>query len=632
MKILISIFIILINISFANEKYNSIFINEGYNLKFLNGQLNQVGDIIECEPYFAKNGSSFQMTLGYRHRIINNIFISPYISYSLQSKYVFNRTNSFSTRDDISLLIENVKTKSFVNVTTQYTSPGINLHINLLDFEKNNLELTLGSFYRLNNSIKFEQYEEIISPANASFINHDYKQKRKINSGDADFLNEQLFFTGGLVYRYSMNPFIFNIGTQFAYTNNYLIKENEVTNTELLFFIGLEYQFFPGEEVIEYIAPPMPELRNPVKPIDDLVVNETFLKDSFYLEITNDIYKDLVIYEKEELLASTPLVNSIFYEQNITDIPSNYLISDVFDSKMLDNIIEAHNIVIPRILKILKENPNSKINLIAYNLENKEDRNIPLERVNNLIKILNKYGIYNDRISSDIIKVNDKKFDSEVVLSENYRVDLKLIDAELQKYVKISKYKELDGKINFEVDYFPDKSADLYLSLSNKQIPNIEKNNNSIDINKKIDDDEDLDFYAKLSGSQSEKIFYFNLDKSKIDTKNKELDYNNFEAILRFDFNSSELSEENKTLLTQLYNIIPENIGIKILGSADEIGDSRVNEKLELNRAKNTKDFLESINTKNIKIETGRSEEKFPEQTPQGRFLNRSIRIKLLVD
>jgi len=218
------------------------------------------------------------------------------------------------------------------------------------------------------------------------------------------------------------------------------------------------------------------------------------------------------------------------------------------------------------------------------------------------------------------------------VLSENYRVDLKLIDAELQKYVKISKYKELDGKINFDVDYFPDKSADLYLSLSNKQIPNIEKNNNSIDINKKIDDDEDLDFYAKLSGSQSEKIFYFNLDKSKIDTKNKELDYNNFEAILRFDFNSSELSEENKTLLTQLYNIIPENIGIKILGSADEIGDSRVNEKLELNRAKNTKDFLESINTKNIKIETGRSEEKFPEQTPQGRFLNRSIRIKLLVD
>lgn len=632
MKVLISIFIILTFNLFSGEKYNSLFFNGGYNSISTSGELNQVGKIIECEPYFANDGSSIQLSLGYRYNLYKSIFVSPYIAYSLQSSYLFDRTNSFSSRDDISLFIETINTRSALEITNQYISPGLNFHFNLLEIDKSNIELTVGSFYRLNMSNKFEQYEEIVSPTNASFINHDYKQRREINSGDANFLNGQLFFSGGLLYRYNLEPFVINFGTQLSFTIDFLIKDNEINNTELLFFVGLEYQFIPAEEVIEYIAPPMPELKTPVKPIDDLIVNETFLKDSFNLEITNDIYKDLVIYEKEELLASTPLVNSIFYEQNSSDIPSNYIVSNVFDTKMLDNIIEAHNVVIPRILKILKENPNSKISLVAYHIENKEDRSIPLERINNLIKILNKNGIYNDRISSDIIKVNDKKFENEVILSENYRVDLKLIDAELQKYVKISKYKELDGKINFDVDYFPDRSADLYLSLDNKQIPNIQKKNNSININKKINDDENLDFYAKLSGSQSEKIFYFDLDKSKIDTKSKEINYNNFEAILRFDFNSSELSDENKTLLTQLYNIIPENIGIKILGSADEVGDSRVNEKLELNRAKNTKDFLESINTKNIKIETGRSEEKFPEQTPQGRFLNRSIRIKLLVN
>ncbi len=632
MKVIISIFIILIYISNADEKYNSLFINGGYNSISTNGDLNQVGNIIDCEPYFANDGSALQVALGFRYNIYKSIFVSPYLAYSLQNSYIFERENTFNSRNDISLFIESVNTRSALDVTNQYFSPGLNFNVSILELDKSNLEFMIGSFYRFNRVSTFEQYEEIKSPSNASFINHDFKQKRNINSGDANFLNEQLLISGGLMYRINLEPFAINFGTQIAFSPDFLIKENEITNTELTVFLGLEYQFIPGEEVIEYVDPPMPNLRNPVKPIDDVIVNETFLKDSFNLEITNDIYKDLVIYEKEELLASTPLVNSIFYEQNNADIPTNYIVSDVYDSKMLDNIIEAHNVVVPRILKILKENPNSKINLIAYHLENKEDRNIPLERINNLIKILNKYGIYNNRINSEIVKINEKKFESEIVLSENYRVDLKLIDAELQKYVKISKYKELDGKINFDVDYFPDKSADLFISLDNKQIPNIEKKNNSIDINKKISENEDLDFYAKLSGSQSEKIFYFNLDKSKINTKNKDLDYNNFEAILRFDFNSAELSNENKVLLEQLYEIIPENVGIKILGSADAVGDNRVNERLEVDRAKNTKNFLESINQKNIKIETGRSLEKFPEETPQGRFLNRSIRIKLIVD
>jgi len=40
--------------------------------------------------------------------------------------------------------------------------------------------------------------------------------------------------------------------------------------------------------------------------------------------------------------------------------------------------------------------------------------------------------------------------------------------------------------------------------------------------------------------------------------------------------------------------------------------------------------YIKSISKKKINIEIGTSNEKFPEDTPQGRFLNRSIRIKII--
>lgn len=638
MKLFLPILFLIYFTAGILSKENSIYTHYGYNIYSIKGDLNQVGNLVECDPYFSDNGYSHQLSIGYRYNVINKIYIMPGLSYSFHNRIFFNRQDNFSSRNDIDLQIVDVNTESRVDIKSNFISPSINIAFNLYEFnefsmlEKDNIEIIFGSFYRMQFDKSFEQFEQIKSPSNAGFINHNLRQRRNIAGGNVNFLNNQLFYSGGLQYRKDMKNYKLNFGANIAFTNDFLIKNHSISNAEFNLFAGFEYLLkTKSEEKYEEPTPPPPILTLPITSEDE-IFEETFIKDSFNLQISNDLYKDLIIYEKEELLASTPLVNSIFYDSNKVDIPLNYIVDDTYNNEYLNDIIKAHNVVIPRIIKILRENETSKIQLKAFHLEGVEEQEVINQRIENLARIFNRYGINNERIGSQIQKVTDKRFDNSTIMSENFRIDLNLLGAAIQKYVKVSKYKELDGKINFDVDFFPDKNADLYISLNNKLLNNIEKGNNEIPIIKEIEDDGDIDFIAKLSGSQSEKIFFFNIERDKLKQQSKELDYKNFEAILRFDFNSSVLSDENKQLLKQLYEILPSDVGIKILGSADAVGDSRINEKLEIERANNTKSYLESLNNKNLRIETGRTNEKFSEDTPQGRFLNRSIRIKLIIE
>ncbi len=647
MKICLPIIFLFLTpiLSISNE--NSVYLHYGYNLYSTKGNLNQIGELVECDTYYADNGYSQQLTLGYRQYIFNNIYLIPNLSYSFQNYIYFNRIDNFTSRNDIDLQLVDLKTQSKVDITSNFLSPGINIALNIKDFKNllplrnDNLEFIFGFFYRMHLLKSFEQYEQIESPSNAGFINNNLKQRRNIANGEVNFLNNQMFYSGGIMYRKDFKNIKLNLGTNIAFTNEFLIKYNQINNTEITFFTGIEYKLKTTQKpIIKQIPPPNPKLPLPAKPNPESIVKQRIVKDSFNLTILNNIYKDLIIYEKEELLASTPIVNSIFYDSNQVDLSEFYIIDDKFNANYLDDIIKAHSVVIPRIIKILRENETSKVQLKAYHLQEIEDKKVIEQRLENLIKIFNRYGIKNDRLGKEIQivnpkrihRTNDKQIDNNSIVSENFRIDINLTGAPIQKYVKISKIKQLEGNINFQVDYSPDKNANLYISINDNIIKNIKKGQNEITIQKEINENEDLDFFAKLSGSKSEKTFYFEIDKKKLNKINVDLDYENFEAILRFDFNSADLTEENKQLLRQLYEILPSNIGIKILGSSDEIGDNTVNEKLEIDRANNTKEFLQSINTKNLKIETGRTNNKFPEETPQGRFLNRSIRIKLIIE
>jgi outer membrane protein OmpA-like peptidoglycan-associated protein len=139
------------------------------------------------------------------------------------------------------------------------------------------------------------------------------------------------------------------------------------------------------------------------------------------------------------------------------------------------------------------------------------------------------------------------------------------------------------------------------------------------------------DFTVKVNvnyDTLSESIEYpVSIKNVKVDNINQNLE--NFQAILTFDYNSSKLSQINRDLLKQLSERLPEGATIQILGSADALGSAQRNIELENERAENTMNYIKSVSGDKFDFKTGRSSFKFREDTPQGRMLNRSIRIRV---
>lgn len=628
---LIILIIIFATYSLFSQNKNSISLSISKNYNYTEGDLTQIGNIIECDTYFANNGNALQFNLNYHYNFYEDLFIVPGISYSGNQFYNFNRKDVFFSRNDVTLFVDEVNTQSKIDINSSFISPSLFMSYKFLNVSNNSVYINFGAFYRIYNNADFFQYEDIVSPDEASFINHDFKQRRTINKDEANFLEDQLFMSASLMYEYKLKYINLLAGIQYSIASNSLIKNNDITNNELSLSLGISYEFKQEEEIeLTPINPPNPDLPKPPKPFTDDIANQTFIKDTFDFKIIEDINETLVIYEKEELLASTPLVNSVFFYKNNVQLPLNYRIFEGNDNQYLNDVLEAHNYVIPRIAKILKENPESEIKLIAYQLNNFENENVANERIELLTNIFNKHEIFTNRISSEVKKVNSNNLNNIDLVNEYFRVDINLNDASFQKYVRATKYKELNGELVVDVYASPDKEVDISIQELDVEETNLKIGRNEIKVSKKIESNEkNINTKAKIIGSIEEKDFDLNLDISNLDNKKREIDLDNFEAILRFDFNSAVLSNENKELLKQLYVLIPQNTTILILGSSDEMGSSNVNRQLEIDRAENTKIFIESINNKNLKIDTQRAENKFPNDTPQGRFLNRSIIIKL---
>ncbi|MER3328220.1 MAG: OmpA family protein, partial [Candidatus Kapaibacterium sp.] len=108
-----------------------------------------------------------------------------------------------------------------------------------------------------------------------------------------------------------------------------------------------------------------------------------------------------------------------------------------------------------------------------------------------------------------------------------------------------------------------------------------------------------------------------------------ELKTDEFEALLMFDFASSTLTDETKILLNQLVELLPDGKTILIIGNADEIGLEETNLKIASERATNAINFIKANTKKTFYFEERTNTDKFDESTPQGRYLNRSIIIRI---
>jgi outer membrane protein OmpA-like peptidoglycan-associated protein len=217
---------------------------------------------------------------------------------------------------------------------------------------------------------------------------------------------------------------------------------------------------------------------------------------------------------------------------------------------------------------------------------------------------------------------------------ENQRVDIIVKNAPLQEYVDLRSYYEVIGKVRHDVDFLnvpQDDSVLFSTSFSSGSVRLDAPGTVTTEVTKRVNtDSEIISFSANANIKDLKSRANASIDVSSLPRRLVDLNLDNFEAILTYDYDQSFLSDDNKGLLKQLCEFLPAGCTIILFGSADAMGMESRNIQLEKERAEVVESFIKNISGDKFRIERDRSRfAKFDESTSQGRFLNRCFRIKL---
>ncbi len=504
----------------------------------------------------------------------------------------------------------------------------------------------LSAFVGLPILSDFKQSEQIISPDYAVFISNNRRTRERI-------------LIEGQIEKIAKPEFGISIGIQ-----NALKIGNNLYLTQDLFFdlalnnlstdvnwkilsiglvLGLKIPLSTKKYHIDTVMITQPKI--------DLITKQEQIKFLPYNEPFVGIEIDSVTGEilfGSELLSPLPIVNSVFFKRNSSDIDDFYIQNKTKDpneyKKMVlpnlykGDIIEIQSYNILRIVSILNKNPNSSIIIEGYTSGPKyepEGISLALSRAESVKREFINWGIPESRIKTNALirpPIPSNQDFSEGI-EENQRTDIFLINAPLQEFVSSLRFSEFSGKAHIKVDYENiDNSKPILISnnFSHSVLEIKSKGEYIIPLSKRLERNENLNYLSFSITYDTLKMMKNKLvDYQKFPSREIELILNNFEAILRFDYDKSNISEENKNLLRQLCNLLPPGCTIELIGSTDALGTENRNIKLAEERAKNAELFIKSIAKNKFKIVTIKKINKFPESTPFGRFLNRSIRIKV---
>jgi outer membrane protein OmpA-like peptidoglycan-associated protein len=214
---------------------------------------------------------------------------------------------------------------------------------------------------------------------------------------------------------------------------------------------------------------------------------------------------------------------------------------------------------------------------------------------------------------------------------ENHRADIVIDDAPLQEWVTTEAFNELRGTLRVGTDARATGDERVRLRLQGKDtVVPIGAQTFDVPVVMQVNQQQSvvtLDLQA-TSGSQ-ERQKDTTITISGLQRNARALVADDFSAVLRFDYNSAELNDDVKSLLRQLVDQVPAGSVINIQGSADVLGTDARNRELSAQRAAVTQAFVQSIAGSKVTTVSGATTDKFSDDTPQGRFLNRSIRVRV---
>lgn len=594
---------------------------------------------IDCGVFTEGDGQGFALSLTGEYPLSERAFLGLGIGFMDRSATLVN-PGSFPARDTSTKEVVTVHTENTLETTLKYLELQPEFRYSLVpNFLRGPLRGVVALRMGFPMTTTFEQSEKIVSPSNAAFTSTGSRtQERAIASGEIYTrtsmslgataglenmlrIGDNLFFTQQVLFDYNFT----NIATDVTW-KAYAVRIEA----------GVRYAFMSTPP-----APPEPE------PVINTVITDPIVEAepppppppvaSIYID--NVLTNSTVLEVGNELLATLPLVNAVFFEKNSSVIPDKY--EQEAGRPKPDDAVAAHRFILVDIADIIRKNPNARITLYGATSgrdDEPEGNQLAESRAEAVRTALVELGVPQDVVAvrSALLPPNPSNQEFDEGRIENRRVDIMVQNAPLQEYVAQQRYAELQSVVTGRVSlqhFPPDAVATVRSNVKDTSIQIASSGSFAIPFSRRVDAEQssvlnvvttvEAEDFNVRSSDQTD-IAVATLPKREV-----ELKLDKFEPILRFDYNKSTLSEANRDLLRQMLQKLPKGSVITILGSADALGAEKRNEQLSRERASSVEKFIRSIAGDAYQITSSGAEARFSDATPEGRFLNRSIRIRV---
>lgn len=583
----------------------------------------------DCATFYSGKGNGLIGSLGYELPLSSMVHLALNLGISQRSADLENDV-IFTSREQSTLQTTMVTLRNTLTTSLSYMELGTDIRPTI--FERligGPLRLFAGARLYIPLTNTFRQSERIVSPANAVF-KADNRQQREILSGEMTTNPKIGFGFSGGVENILMVSKKVGLTQQIGYDYNVSPVTNDASwnIASLHFQLGLRISFDKEMEkpiqVIEEVA--LPEA--------PLVVKKSEATPNLGIQIRSVRAK---VVSGNEVLSLPPLVNSLFFDQNSSQIPERYSRETTLGNDELTmSALQYQSYAIATIVATIKANPNAKLKIIgATSGDDEGGLQLAEARAQAVKKALSDAGVAESimRTEAKVLPENPSNQQYATGREENRRVDLMLENVQLKAYVSRRQYAEIKGEVVLGINSANMKPGTklrlngVCLSPETVALP---ADSAKMSLNCRFDKNQTtFPLEIKAASAFANASAAADVSLSEMPTETIELNLDNFKAVLRFGYDSRTLSSENKELLRQMTHLIPAGSTVTILGGADATGGEEYNRKLSQDRAEATEKFIRSIATDKFTIKTAVSTEKFAEDTPEGRFLNRNLQIRV---
>lgn len=608
-------------------------VNAGLSINTHSGSVSTTAPLIDCGELTSGFGIGPVVSLGL------DIPFSQLLGVGLELGLVdrsgsFSRTNSYPMRDPVSGQDVTLTTDLVFAPRINYIEFAPSVIIPILGtMQHRRLGVSFAPRIGLPIAKSFEQRESVVTPDNAVFIVDGVRtQERILSSGQ--LLSPSTMIVGAsaslesfiqLSDRLALVP---RVSADMIFTS--VVADATWNTFGIRAEIGLRLS--AGKTVAPPVeAPPPPPVivQRPQEPV-------RYAQPRIALSVRRVAGE---VVTGNELRATPPIVNAVFFDSASADIPTTYRRSRD-GSVVSTDPVAAHAWVMVRIANIVADNPNARVILEGATsgvTSESEGTALAQRRAEAVRRSLIDMGVPATVITTKASSLPRVASNNDYALGreENRRVDIIVQNAPLQQWVSSQEFAVFQSKIDVRTTYAggnpAERPSSMTVSVNGRDsvIPSVDgTTTQTVDIPLPNDGSPaPVSIIASAGGVITQ--IDTTVSTEGLQQRRIALRTDRFQAILRFDYNAKDLSDDDKALLRQLVEQIPDGSTIVIEGSADILGSDERNRALSQQRAASTESFMRNVSAKNLSFVTGTLADRFSDATPQGRFLNRNIHVRV---